>query len=47
MEGWPLLALEILFSGGALGFGVWQLVSVRREMRRDAERAASDDKPRA
>jgi hypothetical protein len=47
MEGWPLLALEILFSGSALLFGVWQLLSVRREMRRDAERAAPEEKSRA
>jgi hypothetical protein len=47
MEGWSLLALEIMFSGCALGFGVWQLVSVRREMRRDAARAASEKTPSA
>jgi hypothetical protein len=47
MEGWSLLALEVMFSGCALGFGVWQLVSVRREMRRDAEHAASEKAPAA
>ena len=47
MEGWSLLALEVMFSGCALGFGVWQLVSVRREMRRDAEHTASEKAPAA
>ena len=42
MENWLFLGFELLFAGSALAFGVWQVVSVRREMRRDAERAASE-----
>ena len=30
------LLFELLFSGAALAFGVWQLVSVRRAQREDA-----------
>ncbi|MEM8561587.1 MAG: hypothetical protein AAGF57_05095 [Pseudomonadota bacterium] len=32
----PLLGL--LFFGAAIGFGVWQLISVKREIRQDKER---------
>ncbi|MEE4661619.1 MAG: hypothetical protein V2J89_14205 [Halieaceae bacterium] len=28
----------LLFFGAALGFGVWQVVSVRRDIRKDKER---------
>ncbi|WP_129608919.1 MULTISPECIES: hypothetical protein [Rhodoplanes] len=35
---WQIVAIEILFSGTAIGLGVWQLVSIRRERRRDASR---------
>ncbi|NVO12835.1 MAG: hypothetical protein HXX10_02250 [Rhodoplanes sp.] len=27
---WPLVAIEVLFTGSAVAFAVWQLVSVRR-----------------
>jgi hypothetical protein len=33
----------LLFFGAALGFGVWQLIRIRREIRRDAERKSSED----
>jgi hypothetical protein len=39
---WLALAEMILVLGGVLGFGVWQLVSLRRER----DRAARDDPPR-
>jgi hypothetical protein len=32
------ILFELLFSGAALAFGVWQLVSVRRALREDARR---------
>ncbi len=36
--------IEIVFSGAiALGFGVWQLWSVNREIARDKEAAAKKD----
>ncbi|MTW19061.1 hypothetical protein GJ689_22955 [Rhodoplanes serenus] len=35
---WQIVAIEVLFSGTAIGLGVWQLVSIRRERRRDASR---------
>ena len=48
MDGATLGLLEgLLVFGGVLGFGVWQLVSVRRSLARDrrrqAEPAANDD----
>lgn len=48
MDGAALGLLEgLLVFGGVLGFGVWQLVSVRRSLARDrrrqAEQAANDD----
>lgn len=33
----------VLVFGGVLGFAVWQLVSVRRELRRDREKQAARD----
>ncbi|WP_200340692.1 hypothetical protein [Rhodovibrio sodomensis] len=30
------ILFELLFSGAALAFGVWQLISVRRAQREDA-----------
>jgi hypothetical protein len=30
------IVFELLFSGAALAFGVWQLISVRRAQREDA-----------
>jgi hypothetical protein len=39
---WLAIAEMILVLGGVLGFGVWQLVSLRRER----DRAARDDAPR-
>lgn len=42
MEGSALGLIELLLVlGSVLGFGIWQLVSVRRSQRRDAERAAA------
>lgn len=32
----------LLFFGAAFGFGIWQLIAVNREIRRAAEREASD-----
>lgn len=31
----------LLVAGGVLGFAIWELVSVRRSIRRDAERASA------
>jgi hypothetical protein len=37
--------VEIVFVlGGALAFGIWQLVSVKREIRRDREKAAAKER---
>jgi hypothetical protein len=33
----------LLFFGVVFGFGVWQLVSVKREIRRDAERKRTQE----
>lgn len=33
----------LLFFGAALGFGVWQLIKIRREIRKDADRKGSAD----
>lgn len=38
---WAGIVEIVLVLGGALGFGIWQLVSVRREIRRDKEKAAA------
>ena len=38
-----LVELVLVF-GGVLGFAVWQLVSVRRELRRDREKQAPRDR---
>jgi hypothetical protein len=27
---WPLVAIEVLFTGSAVAFAAWQLVSLRR-----------------
>lgn len=35
------ILFELLFSGAALAFGVWQLISVRRAQREDARREDS------
>jgi hypothetical protein len=32
------ILFELLFSGAALAFGVWQLISVRRAQKEDAQR---------
>ncbi|MEE4277403.1 MAG: hypothetical protein V2I82_02930 [Halieaceae bacterium] len=38
MEYGAFKALQaLLFFGAAFGFGIWQLVTVNREIRRDAE----------
>lgn len=37
------ILFELLFSGAALAFGVWQLISVRRAIRTD-ERANRADR---
>jgi hypothetical protein len=39
---WLAIAEMILVLGGVLGFGIWQLVSLRRER----DRAERDDAPR-
>lgn len=42
MDGSLLGLVELLLVlGSVLGFGIWQLVSVRRSIRRDAERASA------
>lgn len=39
----PLIAIEIVVGFGVpLAWAVWQLVSVRRELRRDREKAARE-----
>ena len=38
-----LVELVLVF-GGVLGFAVWQLVSVRRELRRDREKQAAQER---
>lgn len=38
-----LVELVLVF-GGVLGFAVWQLVSVRRELRRDREKQAARER---
>jgi hypothetical protein len=38
---WGILVEGLLFGGTALGFGFWQLFSVRREIRKDREKAAA------
>jgi hypothetical protein len=41
-----LVFVEIIFSGAvALGFGVWQLWSVNREIAKDKEAAAKNADP--
>lgn len=46
MAGVPLIALELLFSLTVIGWAVWELVSLRRSQRRDAERAAATEAAR-
>ena len=42
--GSPLaIVFELLFSGAAIGVAAWQLISVRREIRADRERAHRPD----
>jgi hypothetical protein len=46
-DNWPVILIEgVLFGGGALLFGWWQLRSLRKERERDAalarEQAAAD-----
>jgi hypothetical protein len=36
----PLIAVEVVLGFVPLGWGVWELVSLSRERRRDAEKAA-------
>ncbi|MES2423696.1 MAG: hypothetical protein V4562_04645 [Pseudomonadota bacterium] len=39
----PLIAIEIVVGFAVpLGFAIWQLVSVRRELQRDREKAARE-----
>ena len=38
-EHWPILIEGVLFGGGALLFGWWQLRSLRKERERDAAKA--------
>lgn len=35
----PLIAVEILLAFGVLAWAVWELVQLKREKRKDAERA--------
>ncbi len=38
----PLIALEVVLGFGVpVGWAVWELIALRREKRRDAERAAA------
>lgn len=39
-RGFKIIELWLVF-GGALVFGIWQWVAVRRELRRDRERQAA------
>lgn len=41
------LVFELFFSGLALAFGIWQYLSVSREIRRDQERASAGDQDSA
>ena len=42
----PLIAIEILLGFGVpIGWGVWELWSLRREQRRDAQRRPADEAP--
>lgn len=41
MENWGFLIEAVLFGGAALGWGFWQLYSVRKEIRKDREKAAA------
>lgn len=41
MENWGLLIEGVFFGGAALGWAFWQLYSVRREIRKDREKAAA------
>jgi hypothetical protein len=36
------ILFELLFSGAALAFGVWQLISVRRSIRADEDAEPGD-----
>lgn len=47
MEQWGFLIEGVLFGGAAVGWGVWQLISVRREIRKDREKAAAEAASRA
>lgn len=40
---WPLVAIEVLFTGTAVALGVWQLVSLRREKANG--RPSPEDRP--
>lgn len=35
----------LLFFGAAFGFGLWQLIAVKREIRKDAENKQSGESP--
>jgi hypothetical protein len=39
------ILFELLFSGAALAFGIWQLIAVRRAIRADARRTRDADPP--
>jgi hypothetical protein len=39
------ILFELLFSGAALAFGIWQLVSVRRAQREDRASGTDDGPP--
>jgi len=41
LEKWGFLIEAGLFGGAALGWGFWQLYSVKREIRKDREAAAA------
>ena len=42
METWGFLIEGALFGGAALAWGIWELRSVRREIRKDKEKAAAE-----
>ncbi|WP_156092756.1 hypothetical protein [Rhodovibrio salinarum] len=41
------ILFELLFSGAALAFGIWQVISVRRAQREDVDPPAQDEQPPA
>ncbi|MDQ0353779.1 hypothetical protein J2S22_000693 [Rhodoplanes tepidamans] len=45
---WPLVAIEVLFTGTAVALGVWQLVALRRDRSNPGQRSgrpSGEDRP--